>query len=137
MNRKRREPAMRNVLMTVLILWVSIGVSFTPITTAEQAGPDSGGPICDRQVTSGTPATGEPASNNWLCRKCRTLVQAADKPSSSYCPSGGHHQWNNLGRVGNTLYQCNRCNTTVASKDKPSSAYCPAGGLHQWNRLAN
>ena len=74
---------------------------------------------------------------NWLCHKCSTKVQSAQRPSSIHCPGGGHHQWTNLGEVGETVYLCDKCSTKVKSKNRPSSIHCPAGGHHRWNRLAN
>lgn len=128
---------MRTVLVIMVVLLVCMGVLFHPKASGGETALDPNQPLSGHCGTCSTPGTGEVSSNNWLCRKCRTLVQAADKPSSGYCPAGGHHQWNNLGRVANTLYNCSKCNITVASKNKPSSGYCPAGGLHRWHRLSN
>jgi predicted RNA-binding Zn-ribbon protein involved in translation (DUF1610 family) len=72
---------------------------------------------------------------NYLCKKCATLVKSDKKPISFNCPSGGNHQWNDLGEVGTTNYQCQKCGLLLKSQKKPISFNCPSGGNHQWTQL--
>ncbi|MDR0605101.1 MAG: hypothetical protein LBG80_12435 [Bacteroidales bacterium] len=72
---------------------------------------------------------------NYQCKKCGTLLQNERTPSSLNCPSGGLHQWNDLGEIGTDAYQCRKCALLVKSKRRPSSFNCTSGGLHQWNKL--
>jgi len=46
---------------------------------------------------------------NYLCKKCRTLLQNPARPSSFNCPGGGQHQWTDLGEAGSSNYQCGKC----------------------------
>lgn len=73
--------------------------------------------------------------NNYLCQKCKTSVTNSSTPVSMGCPSGGSHQWYNLGQVGTHDYQCKKCSTHVKSSSTPVSMGCPSGGSHQWNKL--
>lgn len=73
--------------------------------------------------------------NNYQCKKCSTLVQINSQPNSFNCPSGGHHQWNNLREVGDISYQCKKCGTLVKSKSQPPSFNCPSGSHHSWSKL--
>jgi len=50
---------------------------------------------------------------NYLCKKCATLVKSDKKPISFNCPSGGNHQWTDLGEVGTTNYQCQKCGLLI------------------------
>lgn len=72
---------------------------------------------------------------NYQCKKCETLINSQSRPSSINCPSGGNHQWTDLGESGSTPYQCRKCGTLVNSQSRPSSINCPSGGNHQWNKL--
>ncbi|MDN5355382.1 MAG: hypothetical protein WAQ01_07765 [Bacteroidales bacterium] len=72
---------------------------------------------------------------NYLCKKCATLVKSDKKPISFNCPSGGNHQWTDLGEVGTTNYQCQKCGLLLKSQKKPISFNCPSGGNHQWTQL--
>lgn len=128
---------MRNAVVTLTILTAAMGCMFCVNAFGGPAKCDQCSQPDPEHDTLSTPGTNESPLNNWLCRKCKACVQSKNRPSAAYCPPGGHHQWNNLGRVGNTLYQCGKCSTIVESKDKPSSSYCPSGGHHQWRRLAN
>ncbi len=69
------------------------------------------------------------------CNKCGTAITNGSSPDSLGCPSGGYHNWYELGTVGNTNYCCRKCGITVQTQSSPSSAYCPRGGYHDWNRL--
>jgi len=71
----------------------------------------------------------------YLCKNCSTLIKKDSSPSSFDCPKGGHHSWNNLGKVGSTNYQCSQCGTTIQVDSTPSSFDCPSGGHHRWNKL--
>ncbi len=53
---------------------------------------------------------------NYLCKKCATLVKSDKKPISFNCPSGGNHQWTDLGEVGTTNYQCQMSKMWASSK---------------------
>jgi len=53
---------------------------------------------------------------NYLCKKCATLVKSDKKPISFNCPSGGNHQWTDLGEVGTTNYQCQKCGLLLKSQ---------------------
>ncbi len=72
---------------------------------------------------------------NFQCQKCGTLITNNSNPSQLHCPSGGNHQWTNLGESGNNPYQCRKCGTLVYSKANPSQLHCPGGGNHQWTKL--
>ncbi len=72
---------------------------------------------------------------NYMCHKCETLIQSATHPKVFNCPSGGNHQWTDLGNVGTENYQCKKCGTTVQSKGRPGVFHCPGGGNHQWTKL--
>jgi len=75
---------------------------------------------------------------NYQCKKCSTHIKSASRPSVSNCPSGGHHQWTDLGEVGSDNYQCKKCSILVQSKNRPSVPNCPSGpsgGHHQWTKL--
>jgi DNA-directed RNA polymerase subunit RPC12/RpoP len=72
---------------------------------------------------------------NYMCKKCKTLIQSASRPSGFNCPSGGMHQWSDMGNVGTENHQCKKCGTLVQSKGRPSGFDCPAGGMHQWSKL--
>lgn len=72
---------------------------------------------------------------NYLCKKCKTLVQVNNSPNTNNCPSGGSHQWTDLGQVGTVNYQCSQCSTTVKSASSPNTNNCPAGSSHRWTRL--
>jgi len=128
---------MRNLTFTIIVFLLSLSAIAYPSSLRIGSMAEPSAACVSRFETNSAPSTGEQALNNWLCQKCRTLIQSRNKPSSGYCPSGGHHQWNNLGRVGNTVYQCADCGISVESREKPSSAYCPSGGHHRWNRIAN
>lgn len=72
---------------------------------------------------------------NYMCHKCKTLIQSASRPNVANCPAGGHHQWTDLGPVGTETYQCKKCGALVKSKGRPGAANCPSGGHHQWTKL--
>jgi RNA polymerase sigma factor (sigma-70 family) len=72
---------------------------------------------------------------NYLCRKCKTVVQKSSQPTSFNCPGGGSHEWTDLGNVGDTNYQCKKCATPVEASGHPASFNCPDGGNHQWTDL--
>ena len=56
---------------------------------------------------------------NYQCSKCGTHIKNASTPSVFNCPSGGHHQWTDLGEVGDTNYQCKKCGLLLQSKSSP------------------
>ena len=72
---------------------------------------------------------------NYQCRKCSVLVQKDSTPSTLGCPSGGSHNWDNLGQVGSNNYQCRKCSTLVKSNSTPSTLGCPSSGSHNWTKL--
>lgn len=72
---------------------------------------------------------------NYQCKKCSTALQSDRTPSTLNCPSGGSHQWTDLGEVGINNYQCKKCGLLVKSKNSPSTLNCPGGGSHQWTKL--
>lgn len=72
---------------------------------------------------------------NYQCKKCTTHVKNSTRPSSLNCPSGGSHQWTDLGAVGTDNYQCKKCALLLQSKSRPSSLNCPSGGSHQWTKM--
>ena len=72
---------------------------------------------------------------NYQCKKCRTHLQKASRPSTSNCPSGGVHNWTDLGNVGSDNYQCKKCSLLVKSKSRPSTSNCTSGGVHNWSKL--
>ena len=72
---------------------------------------------------------------NYMCKKCETLLQSATVPHVFNCPSGGSHQWTDLGSVGNNNYQCKKCAVLVKSSGVPHVFNCPNGGSHQWTKL--
>ena len=72
---------------------------------------------------------------NYQCRKCGTLIQSDRMPRSIGCPSGGTHDWVDLGEYGTTPYQCRKCGTLIQSDRMPRSIGCPSGGTHDWTRL--
>jgi len=72
---------------------------------------------------------------NFQCKKCGTLIQSEKIPLSFNCPSGGSHQWTNLGKVGNYNFQCKKCGTLIQSEKIPLSFNCPSGDSHQWTKL--
>ena len=78
-------------------------------------------------------STGE--LKNYQCKKCGTLIQSDRYPSVLGCPSGGSHQWYELGAVGFENYQCSKCGTHVENQKSPSVLGCPSGGSHQWYDL--
>lgn len=71
---------------------------------------------------------------NFLCRKCGTQVVKSNMPHNADCPTGGVHQWVNLGIQGSTAYSCNKCKVQVNSKNTPDRSGCLKGGLHQWKK---
>ena len=73
---------------------------------------------------------------NFQCKKCSTHLKSANQPSSFNCPSGGMHQWTNLGDIGDSNYQCKKCALLLQSKSQPSSFNCPSGSMHQWTKLS-
>ncbi len=72
---------------------------------------------------------------NYQCNKCGTLINSQSRPAVFGCPSGGHHQWTDLGESGNIPYQCSKCGTLINSHSRPAVFGCPSGGHHQWNKL--
>ena len=83
-----------------------------------------------------TPPSGRTGElKNYQCTKCGTLMQSTSRPSTLGCRSGGSHQWNELGPIGNENYQCIKCKLHVESHQRPSTLGCTAGGSHQWNDL--
>lgn len=72
---------------------------------------------------------------NWNCKKCGTVIQAADKPSSMGCPAGSFHTWYDLGETGQTTYQCQNCAIQVKSSRQPASIGCPEADFHRWRKL--
>jgi DNA-directed RNA polymerase subunit RPC12/RpoP len=72
---------------------------------------------------------------NYICKKCGTLLQSNNQPSSLGCPKGTMHQWANLGDTGDKNYQCKKCGAIVKSKSQPSSLGRPSGSMHQWTKL--
>lgn len=83
-----------------------------------------------------TPPSGKTGElKNYQCTKCGALMQSNSKPSTLGCPSGGSHQWNELGEVGTENYQCTKCKTHVISRQKPNTLGCPSGSSHKWNDL--
>ena len=71
----------------------------------------------------------------YQCQKCGTLITNQSRPNPYGCPSGGNHQWADLGECGTTRYQCKKCGTLINSKLRPNPYGCPSGGSHQWNQL--
>lgn len=75
-------------------------------------------------------------SLDWYqCKKCETLLKNTVSPRSNGCPSGGQHDWNRLGEVGNTDYLCKKCSTHIQTDKSPRSNGCLKGGQHDWKRL--
>ena len=72
---------------------------------------------------------------NYLCKKCYTHIENSSFPSIGGCPKGGHHEWVDLGEVGNINYQCKKCALLVQSKSLPSIGGCSSGGHHEWKKL--
>jgi DNA-directed RNA polymerase subunit RPC12/RpoP len=72
---------------------------------------------------------------NFQCKKCRTDLQSDRTPNTINCPSGGSHQWTDLGEVVPANYQCKKCKLLVKSKNTPSTFNCPNEGSHQWCKL--
>ena len=75
---------------------------------------------------------------NFQCIKCETHVESANRPASgTNCPSGGHHQWVDLGEVGDVNIQCKKCGLLIQAKSPgaASATNCPSGGHHQWTKL--
>lgn len=72
---------------------------------------------------------------NYLCAKCGTAIQSEKTPSAFNCLKGGHHQWTDLGEVGNDNYQCKKCGLLLKSKKTPAAFSCAIGGHHQWTKL--
>jgi rubrerythrin len=72
---------------------------------------------------------------NYQCKKCGTIIQGKNIPSSLGCPKGSIHSWTNLGDLGDKNYQCKKCGTLVKSKNIPSSLGCPSGSMHSWTKL--
>ncbi len=72
--------------------------------------------------------------NNYLCKKCTTLLQAISTPKNATCAKGGIHTWTNLGLSGTDAYQCGKCHVAVCSKELPKNVNCPTGGMHQWGK---
>ncbi len=70
---------------------------------------------------------------NYQCKKCQTHITKDKTPSAFGC-SEGHHQWTDLGEVGDTNYQCKKCNLLLKSKKTPSAFGCTEGH-HSWNKL--
>lgn len=73
--------------------------------------------------------------HNYQCSKCSTTLRMATFPSSSNCPAGDLHKWNDLGEVGKDVYQCSKCSTLIRSKSFPKVLGCPKGNIHKWNKL--
>lgn len=72
---------------------------------------------------------------NYLCKKCKALLQGNARPASFNCPGGGMHSWTDLGEVGTNNYQCKKCVTLIKSKNAPASFDCPSGRMHAWTKL--
>lgn len=80
---------------------------------------------------------------HFQCKKCRTLIQSMQQPSSSNCPKGTpgatSHFWTDIGEVGNVNFQCKKCGAMVGVKNSPHAANCPSGSqgasMHDWNKL--
>ena len=72
---------------------------------------------------------------NYQCRKCGTLIQSDRRPHLNGCPSGGLHEWVDLGECGATPYQCRKCGTLIQNDKRPYLNGCPSGGLHEWIKL--
>lgn len=74
-------------------------------------------------------------TKNYQCKRCGTLIQNERAPTTLNCPSGGFHQWTDLGETGLVNYQCSRCAVLVKAKKQPMTLNCPEGGFHKWSKL--
>lgn len=72
---------------------------------------------------------------NYFCKKCQTFITNERQPNSNGCPSGGYHQWIDLGEYGDNRFQCRKCGLIIYSRINPRSNDCPSGGHHLWNKL--
>jgi DNA-directed RNA polymerase subunit RPC12/RpoP len=73
--------------------------------------------------------------DNYLCKKCSTLIQSDKNPTSLGCPEGSTHQWTKVAKVGTINYQCKKCATLIKAAAQPTSLGCPEGSTHQWTKL--